>query len=81
MFPLLFTPRDSFVRAFVLNKSSNFPQTIHSETLEKKEEEMVEEGSGKKKKSGINALSSPVLPLHKFVSMCITHVVQCPVFQ
>ena len=77
MFPLLFTLRDSFVRDFVLNKSSNFPQTIHSETLEKEEEE----GNGEKKKSGITALSSPVLPLHKFVSMCITHVVQCPVFQ
>lgn len=81
MFPLLFTPRDSFVRDFVLNKSSNFPQTIHSETLEKEEEEVVEEGNREKKKSGITALSSPVLPLHKFVSMCITHVVHCPVFQ
>lgn len=53
MFHLLFTPKDSFVRDFVLNKSSNFPQTIHSETLEKEEEEMVEEGIGEKKKNGI----------------------------
>jgi hypothetical protein len=31
----LFISRDSFVRDFVLNGSSNFPQTIHVETLKK----------------------------------------------
>lgn len=35
MFHLLFTPGDSFVRDFVLNKSSNFPQTTHTEILDK----------------------------------------------
>lgn len=34
MFRLLFTPRDSFARDFDLNKSSNFPQSLCTETLE-----------------------------------------------
>lgn len=44
MFYLLLTPRDLFVKDFVLNKRSNFPQTIHFETLEKEEAEKVGEG-------------------------------------
>ena len=65
MFYLLLTPRDVFVKDFVLNKWSNFPQTIHFETLEMEEAEKV--GEGREEKNGMTAPGSLVLPLHKFV--------------
>lgn len=52
MFHLLFTPRDSFVRDFVLNKSSNFPQTPHTEILDK-----GGGGGGKVKQSKCSGIS------------------------
>lgn len=66
---------------FVLNKSSNFPQIINTGALEKEEEEKEGKEVARKKKNRMTAPGSPALPLHRFVSVCMTGVTQCPVFQ